>query len=236
MRRVACIRNERADTFGVAPEGLRSGGLEPVPIEAWDGEQLPRLDDLSAVVSFGGSMNVDQTDRYPHLAPEVDLLRDAHRRALPVLGVCLGAQLLAKALGAPVTLAPEREFGFFALRLTIEGEQDPVVSTFPSGSLAFQWHQDTFPLPDGADRLATGRDGARRGLQAFRAGSSVAVQFHPEVEAEELEAWFEEAGPEAEATWGRTYDNVRGQMREHLATHNERGLELFRRFAAGVTS
>jgi GMP synthase-like glutamine amidotransferase len=207
-----------------------------VPVEAWEGEALPRLEDISAVVVFGGSMNVDQTDRYPYLAAEVDLLRDASRQGLPVLGVCLGAQLLAKALGAPVTLAPEREFGFFALRLTAEGERDPVVSSFPNGSNAFQWHEDTFSLPGGAVRLANGADGEAPGLQAFRAGSSVAVQFHPEVEAEELETWFADAGPSAPATWGRTYDDVRAQMRTHLATHNERGRELFRRFAAGVTA
>jgi GMP synthase (glutamine-hydrolysing) len=147
----------------------------------------PQLDGYDALVVLGGPMNVDEQDRHPHLAVEAELLREAVARDLPVLGICLGAQLLAHALGAHVGRNPVKEHGWYPLALTDAGRADPVLAQW-AGHQVCQWHGDTFELPPGAELLATG-DTCRH--QAFRVGRAYGVQFHPEVDARILDRWLE---------------------------------------------
>ncbi|HEV3227929.1 MAG TPA: DHA2 family efflux MFS transporter permease subunit [Solirubrobacteraceae bacterium] len=144
------------------------------------GDALPELDRLAGLVVMGGPMGVGDTEQHPHLAGEQDLLARAVRAGLPVLGVCLGAQLLARALGAGVEPGPEPELGLGAVALTSEGRVDPVLG--PAGPLVpvLHWHADTFEIPDGAVRLAASRDYPN---QAFRMGRlAYAFQFHVELD------------------------------------------------------
>jgi GMP synthase (glutamine-hydrolysing) len=187
------------------------------------------------VAVFGGSMNADDLDAHPYLAPERAVLRHALDEGVPMLGVCLGAQVLARVLGAPVRRAPQRELGFYRIELTEAGRQEPMLGPFAHGraaALVFQWHEDSFELPTDATLLATDRNGL---VQAYRVGSAVAVQFHPEVTADELEAWFDEVGEDrVERAWGTSRKALRDDMAAHMSAHNERGRELFRRFARSV--
>ena len=100
-------------------------------------------------------MNVDETDRYPHLDIEVKLLREALRRDFPILGICLGAQLLARALGAQVRPGPEKEIGWYDLQVTQAAKDDPLLGHFGATETVFQWHGDTFDIPEGAQLLAS---------------------------------------------------------------------------------
>src|SRR5437764_25789 len=125
--------------------------------------------------------------RPPFSASRRAFLRQALDGGIPVLGICLGAQVLARVLGAAVDRAPRRELGFSRIEFTEAGRQEPWLQPFardPGAGLTFQWHEDTFALPPGATLLATGPD---RLVQAYRVGSALAVQFHPEVTADELE-------------------------------------------------
>ena len=198
-------------------------------VEAWktDG-RWPELHDFDAVVVFGGAMSSVDEEHYPFLAEERSLMRRAVDLGMPTLGICLGAQLLALACDAPVTIAPERECGFRPLRMVGEGASDAVLAPFPDGSLAFQWHEDTFDPPDGATLLAVGATG---GNQAYRVGSALAVQFHPDITNDELELWIVEAGDSLEAVWGREPDDFRAEIAQEIAVHNERGRAFFRAFA-----
>ena len=136
------------------------------------------LEDYGAVLVFGGAMHVDQEDRHRWLRDELELLRGLLANDVPLLGVCLGGQLLAKALDAPVRLMPSPEVGWFDVALTPEAADDPVFGELPGRFSSFQWHSYAFELPQGAVPLARNE----RCLQAFRAGESAwGIQFHAEV-------------------------------------------------------
>ena len=117
-----------------------------------------------AVMVFGGSMHPDQDGEHTWLEREVEFLQQTLADGVPVLGVCLGAQLLARAAGAWVGPAPESEVGWFEVELTPEGRDDPVLGTLPHQADAFQWHHYTYAVPDGGTELAR----SERSTQAFR--------------------------------------------------------------------
>ena len=175
---------------GVFAEAVAAAGhqLEEWSL-AWD-TPLPRpIDDFGAVLVFGGAMHADQDDRHPWLRQENLFLQRLLDRHVPLLGVCLGAQLLAKAASAPVGPSSEPEVGWFEIELTEEGRDDPVLGSLPPRFEAFQWHFYTHGLPAGAVELAR----SRVCTQAFRLGESAwGVQFHPEVTAEQVESWIAE--------------------------------------------
>ena len=189
---LAVIHGEtvRAGVFGDAVEG-RGHRLEEWSL-AW-GTSLPRpLDAYGAVLVFGGAMHADQEGHHPWLREENLFLQRLLDIRKPVLGVCLGAQLLAKAAGAPVGPAGEPEIGWCTVELTGDAGDDPVLRTLPSRFDAFQWHYYKHGLPAGAVELA------RNDVctQAFRLGDSAwGVQFHPEVTLTQIEAWSQEDDP-----------------------------------------
>jgi GMP synthase (glutamine-hydrolysing) len=153
-----------------------------------DPHAQPSLDGYAGVVILGGPMNVDQTARHPHLLTELRLIDQALDKAIPVLGICLGAQLIAKALGAGVRQNGEKEIGWYDVTLTKEGKTDPVLAHFRDTEKVFQWHGDTFDVPGEAERLAVS-SGCQN--QAFRFRSNVyAFQFHLEVDEPLIARWL----------------------------------------------
>lgn len=148
----------------------------------------PSLEGYAALIVLGGPMNSDQIDTFPNLLVEVDILRDAVERGLSVLGICLGAQLLARALGGTVSRNRLREIGWHDVELTAAGGNDPVLSGFANRQRVFQWHEDGIGLPPGAQCLA--RSPASE-VQAFRYGDhAYGLQFHLEVDASLIERWL----------------------------------------------
>ena len=153
-----------------------------------DPEQRPSLDKYAALIVLGGPMNADQVDGYPNLATEIQLLREALDRNMSVLGICLGAQLLAKAIGGSVARNDEREIGWYDVKLTTAGAEDPVLSTFDRQQRVFQWHEDGIALPDAAVHLASSPASE---VQAFRYGEhAYGFQFHLEVNESLIERWL----------------------------------------------
>ena len=150
------------------------------------GDPLPRADQVDALVALGGPMSVNDEDALDWLRPEKQLVRDAVARGIPVMGVCLGAQLIASALGARVYPGAAKEIGWFPIR----GLPDVAPKfQFPAECLAFHWHGETFDLPAGAVRLASS---AGCENQAFQLGRNViALQFHLETTAASVEALVE---------------------------------------------
>jgi GMP synthase (glutamine-hydrolysing) len=148
----------------------------------------PSLEGYNGLVILGGPMSATETQRYPHLAVEMDLVRAAVEREMPVLGICLGAQLIAKALGGEVRPHSEREIGWYPIACTDEAGDDPAFAHFEAPDHVFQWHGDTFDIPDGAVHLARTSGCAN---QAFRYGDNVyGLQFHLEVDEPMIERWL----------------------------------------------
>jgi len=149
------------------------------------GQALPDHDEVSGAVVMGGPMSVDEVDRHPALATEREWLVEALRRDMPLLGICLGAQLLARALGAEVGAGARPELGLAPVEIL--DPDDPVLGALAPSTTVLHWHGDVFDLPEGARPLARS---AQTEHQAFRHGNAWAVLFHPEADFALLEAWL----------------------------------------------
>ncbi len=234
MKPVVLVGHDPVETFGVAPTALRAAGAELELIEhrAGTGDVLPNLDDVSGIVLFGGEMNADQIDHYPFLLDERALVREAFDRGVPYLGICLGAQILARALDRPVYLADVREIGFNALHPTAEAPNDLLMSAFRDEDMVFHWHEDTFDLPDGGVLLGAGDDVRN---QAFRVGDRTwGVQFHFEADRAEVELWLSEVDDTYLDKWGKSRGQILDESDRFLSGQEERAVEVFRRFAEVV--
>ena len=165
---------------------LRSRGLDLVRVELDAGEPLPDWREFPAIVVMGGPMGAYEEGEHPWLAGEKRLLGEAVEADVPVWGVCLGAQLLAGALGARVYPGEQPEVGLLPVELTPAASSDPVFGEAPSSFPTLQWHGDTFDLPEGATLLASSPAYPN---QAFRVGRSYALQFHIEVSLELATEW-----------------------------------------------
>jgi GMP synthase-like glutamine amidotransferase len=164
----------------------RGIGVERVLLA--DGAVLPGWRDFAGVIVMGGPMGAYDTAEFAWLEPELALIREAVRGGCPLWGVCLGAQLLAAALGARVWAGPRPEVGVCQVDLTPQAGDDPVFGGLAGPFPALQWHADTFSLPDGAVLLASS---AQYPHQAFRVNRAYGVQFHVEVGTDLATQWTE---------------------------------------------
>lgn len=185
MRVLSLIHEEDAAT-GLFGEILRERGDELLEWNATRGMPPEPPEGFDALVILGGSMHVDQEDAHPWLAAQSELIRAAVDRGQPLLGICLGSQLIAQALGARVGPASRPEIGWFEVELTREGAGDPVLGSLPARFDALQWHSYAFEVPPRGELLARNDVCA----QGFRVGESTwGVQFHPETTRATLESW-----------------------------------------------
>lgn len=178
----------------------------------------PNIDRYRGLVVLGGPMNVEDQARRPHLRTELKAIEQALAQDKPVLGICLGAQLLAHVLGAPVRRNPVAEIGWYPLEATTQGARDPVLSPLPSGSPVFQWHSCTFDLPAGASQLART---ASCEQQAFRYGrAAYGFQFHLEMDQPLIERWLATTAYREElaaAGLGHDEQAIRAQTTQYIA-------------------
>ena len=189
MAKILVFQHVAHEILGTLDPLLRNAGfrIKYVNFERYPDAE-PSLEGYGGLIVLGGPMNVDETGAYPFLETEVRLIKDAIQRGFPILGICLGSQLLAKALGAKVNKNPEKEIGWYDLSPTEEGKSDPLISTFSGVEKIFQWHGDTFELPEGAVRLAASPLCKN---QAFRFGDNIyGFQFHLEVDEPMIERWL----------------------------------------------
>ena len=224
--RLLVVQHEPSSPPGLVAAAAAATGVELQVVEA-PGEPVPAaLDGADGLVVLGGAMDFDETDTYPHLARTMELLADAAARSAPALGICLGAQLAAAALGGRAYPGPAgEEIGWTKVELTDAGRADPVVGALQEPAELFEWHHDTFDPPPGATLLA---GGAVYPTQAFRLGSLVAVQFHPEVDGPLLAGWWAGTTPAPNYPIGEV---MAGASRN--AANATRLLEAFCRVAAG---
>jgi GMP synthase-like glutamine amidotransferase len=192
VKRVLAVLHAPAEPLGLLERPLRGAGLV-IETTLAEAGLPPSLEGHSGLVVMGGPMGVYEADRYPFLVAEEELLREALRRGLPTLGVCLGAQLLAAAGGVRVFRGPAPEVGWAPVRRVAD---DAWLRGWPRTFEPLHWHGDTFDLPEDAVLLASSSCYAQ---QAFRLGSGLGLQFHVEATAEMARAWMRD--PDLPPAW-----------------------------------
>ena len=192
---------------------------EAVPVEVDEGEALPAWREFDAVLAMGGPMGADDDADHPWLAHEKQLVREVVEAGRPFLGVCLGVQLLASAMGGRVRTMDAPELGLLPVELTPEGRGHPLFEGVDDPFPSLQWHGDTFDLPEGAVRLAS----SPAANQAFQVGErGFGIQFHLEVTPEMAREWAEV--PEYRAYLAEALDEERANA--FLAEVETRAEEL----------
>jgi len=194
----------------------------------------PRLNGYDGLVVLGGPMNVDEADGLPHLRHELDVIREALDRGRPVLGICLGAQLLAHALGAHVGRARQREIGWHDVDFHDAARTDALLGHVGPSERLFQWHGDAFDLPPGAVHLASSESCPQ---QAFRVGDRAwGFQFHLEVDEPMIERWL--SAPENQvqlsAVGGADPDRIRRETAERIDRQRELAERVFASFVGEI--
>ncbi len=228
--RLLVIQHSPAEDLGTFGAVLSERGGEATYVRVYAGEDVPTtVRDFHGLVLMGGPMGVYERDRYPFLGAELELVQWALQQGTAVLGVCLGSQLLAHALGAKVGPGTAKEIGWYDVRLTEKGHSDPLLTQFPEAFVGFHWHGDVFPLPPGAVALASSD---LTPVQAFRYGEKAyGLLFHLEMTEEiaakmirDFEEELREAGIPGEAVLG------------DFSTHGETLVQLGRSFFGGWLS
>lgn len=208
---VLAIQHVEPETTGLIGEALSEGGARLTTVRVFEGEPVPAgIAPHDALVVMGGPMGVYEADRHPHLADEIELIRRAVESDVPVLGVCLGSQLLAAALGSSVRPA-QRELGWLPVTLTPEGAADPLFAGLPPTFTVFHWHGDAFAPPPGSVALASSD---LTPCQAFRHGAHVGLLFHMEMSESMIRALVEQdiASGYADAAARRALEEMQDRL------------------------
>lgn len=221
------IQHSEESPPGRALEILRSYGHSIRVIRTDLGEPIPaNLDEVDAIITCGGALSARNSETNELLETEAKFLASAHAAGIPILGLCLGAQLLARALGGTVSLLEGGpEVGFHEVALTPAGREDPMFKGIPWWTPQFQWHEDEISeLPPGATLLASSK---RTKVQAFLVGTSTyGIQYHPEYDRELVVIHWERDDPFTDAGGG--HDALSQQTDvcyEEFARHADRFFE-----------
>ncbi len=202
-QRVYVFQHVACEDLGTFAEVLAGRGFVAEYVRLFAGDAVPEdWRAAAALIFLGGPMSVNDESRYAYLAAEKALIRSALTQHTPILGVCLGAQLLAATAGSHVFPGVRPEIGWAPVSLTMEGRPDPLLAPLAELGAVFHWHGETFDLPQGAVRLAFS---ALTMNQAFRLGQTAyGLQFHLEVDAAMIDAWIRaypnDLGTDAEST------------------------------------
>jgi GMP synthase (glutamine-hydrolysing) len=214
MKTLLAVQHNSVETLGTLGDACRAAGIPYEYVRIQEGEPVPEsAEDLGGLVVLGGPMGVYEAERYPHLKEEIRLIRDALEREIPVLGVCLGSQLLARALGAEVEPTGTKELGWGEVKTTDEAFYDPLFGALGKSFTAFHWHGDAFELPEGATLLASS---GPTPVQAFRfREKAYGLLFHLEIDDRLVRGMLDAFAEEAREAGEDPHEILR-QTPEHL--------------------
>ncbi len=231
---ILVLQHVEAEGPGLIGTLAREEGFSLRTIRLFRRERLPRdARPFSALVVMGGPMGVYDEADFPFIPDELSLIESAFRFGVPVLGVCLGAQMMARAAGGRVTSGAKKEIGFYKIRLTPEGREDRLLLGLPEEFTVFQWHGDTFSIPEGCANLAASPLFEH---QFIRVGvNSYGLQFHIEV-TEPMVRGFLEAGEDelAGAPYIKSPEVILQEASSLLPTIHNHGRAIIKRFLRQV--
>ncbi len=234
MKKAVTLRHVPFEDLGLLAPLLheREFAIEAIDVPIADLEAIdPLAPDLMVVM--GGPIAVYETPTFPFLAPEIALIEARIAARRPTLGICLGAQLVARALGARVYPAPAKELGWMPIQLTEAGEKSSLAK-LPPDTPVFHWHGDTFDLPADAMLLASSELCRHQAFSYGLNGHVLALQFHPEVTARDLEAWFVGHIAELGATPGIDVNTLREETRRWAPVMEGPAKAMFREWLTSV--
>lgn len=181
----------------------------------YEGQEPPSSGEFDLLVVMGGPMNIYEYDKHPWLKAEKKAIGKALESDRAMLGVCLGAQLIADVLGGPVTRNPYKEIGWYEVRTTEEAGEEPVFKHFPETFMAYHWHGDTFAVPPGAISVAETGPCPNQGFVYDR--KVVGLQFHIETNFESMHALIENCADEIESgPYIQDAETMRQKAQKHL--------------------
>lgn len=232
MRRLLVFQHVPYEILGNLDPLLRAAGFRIRYINFdRQPDAKPDISRYHGLIVLGGPMNCDQFDRYPHLETEIEVIRQTIEEGKPILGICLGAQLIARALGARVKPNKTKEIGWYELNPTEAGHNDPLFAHFEASQMIFQWHGDTFEIPHGATHLATSPNCRN---QAFRYSDNIyGLQFHLEVDEPMILRWMNTPAMvrEAESVGGELHpDRISRETALHIDQSIDLGNRIFGEF------
>jgi len=232
MSRLLVFQHVAAEPLGTLDPLIRRRGhrIRFKNFERHPDAQL-NVDRYRGLIVLGGPMNVEDHPQRAHLRNEMRAIETMLAQGKPVLGICLGAQLLAHVLGAPVRRNPVQEIGWYPLHKTAAGMDDPVLAPLQPATPVFQWHGCRFDIPQSATHLATRADCAQ---QAFRYGDNAyGFQFHLEMDQPLIERWLANPAYREElASSGLLHDEatIRTQTQQHIAAMQQQADAVFNNF------
>ncbi len=224
---VLAIQHVACEPMGLLEEFLEEYRIDYQYVRPYLGEPVPQSPfGIDCLVAMGGPMNVYEHTAYPFLLDEDVLIRNCLEERVPILGICLGSQLLAKAAGAQVRTGHAKEIGWRPIRLTPEAQADPVFAGMEEEFPVFHWHGDTFDLPEGATLLAGSETYPH---QAYRLGyNAYALQFHVEVTEPMIRQWCAEYPDDMEIPDGPPEDPpIFEGCRERIGPLHEKARQIF---------
>jgi GMP synthase (glutamine-hydrolysing) len=229
-KHVSIIQHHPAEGLGTIADALKRAAIAPHYVRAFDGQPVPKeIGDAGGLIVMGGPQSVYEEDKFPFLRGEMRLIEDALKHARPILGVCLGSQLLAATLGANVYAGRQKEIGWHRISLTDFAAKDTLFSGEPRSLTAFHWHGDIFDLPRGATLLASS---ALTVNQAFRYGKNAyGLLFHMEVTLPQINAMVATFADELQAA-GLNGVAIKLNAHSHLPALQKIGRQAFARWVS----
>ena len=229
MNKIWVLQNAQPENLGIAGQVFQGCGLAPAYVHTFAGEAVPRyMDEAAGLVVLGGPMGVYEHDRYPFLDAATRLIDQALKEDKPVLGICLGSQLLAAALGARVARGPQREIGWHSIELKPAASQDLLMGGLEPSFMGYHWHGDIFELPKGATALASS---ARTACQAFSYGrAAYGVLFHLEVTTKIIADMVRAFADEVREA-GLDGEQIKADAAQHLPALHANGRTFFQSWA-----
>jgi GMP synthase (glutamine-hydrolysing) len=232
MAKILVLQHHPAENLGAIADALEGAALAWQYVRVLDGQPIPKdVKGLGGLIVMGGPQTVYHLDEHPYLREEMALIESALKAAKPILGVCLGSQLLAATLGAQVRRGEQREIGWYPVRLLDAAKEDRLLGGLPAEFVAAHWHSDVFDLPKDAIALASSE---KTPLQAFRYGAKAyGFLFHAEMTREILTALVAEFGDGLKRV-GLDGDAILVEAERHLPALGSIGNTIFSRWASPI--